>query len=142
MLNMTVKSMALFLHFVVNKAKGRISKRVFQENKARQIFRKTNIFTPWYAHVRIRGYKMFVFRKIWRVLLSWNTSFEIRPSTLLPTIIFASLKQVELVALEPELKQKSLDTEKLMERLQIDQEEADQVKLFLSAFNAIRESAT
>ena len=26
-----------------NKAKGRISKRVFQENKARQIFRKTNI---------------------------------------------------------------------------------------------------
>ena len=27
-------------------AKGRISKRVFQENKARQIFRKTNIFYP------------------------------------------------------------------------------------------------
>ena len=26
-----------------NKAKGRISKQVFQENKARQIFRKTNI---------------------------------------------------------------------------------------------------
>ena len=46
------------------------------------------------------------------------------------------------MALEPELKQKSLDTEKLMERLQVDQEEADQVKLFLSAFNAIRESAT
>ena len=35
--------------------------------------------------------------------------------------------QVELVALEPELKQKSLDTEKLMERLQVDQEEADKV---------------
>ena len=32
--------------FVGNKAKGRISKRVFQENKARQIFRKTNIFYP------------------------------------------------------------------------------------------------
>ena len=31
---------------VGNKAKGRISKRVFQENKARQIFRKTNIFYP------------------------------------------------------------------------------------------------
>ena len=28
---------------VGNKAKGRISKRVFQESKARQIFRKTNI---------------------------------------------------------------------------------------------------
>ena len=30
----------------VDKAKGRISKRVFQENKARQIFRKTNISYP------------------------------------------------------------------------------------------------
>ena len=30
----------------VNKAKGRISKRVFQENKARQIFWKTNISNP------------------------------------------------------------------------------------------------
>ena len=29
-----------------NKAKGRISKRVFQENKARQVFRKTNISYP------------------------------------------------------------------------------------------------
>ena len=29
--------------FVGNKAKGRISKRVFQESKARQNFRKTNI---------------------------------------------------------------------------------------------------
>ena len=32
--------------FVGNKAKGRISKRVFQENKARQISRKTNISYP------------------------------------------------------------------------------------------------
>ena len=31
---------------VGNKAKGRISKRVFQENKARQIFRKMNISYP------------------------------------------------------------------------------------------------
>ena len=31
---------------VSNKAKGRISKRVFQENKARQIFRKTHIAYP------------------------------------------------------------------------------------------------
>ena len=29
-----------------NKAKGRISKQVFQENKARQILRKTNISCP------------------------------------------------------------------------------------------------
>ena len=32
--------------FADNKAKGRISKRVFQENKARQIFRKMNISYP------------------------------------------------------------------------------------------------
>ena len=31
---------------VGNKAKGRILRRVFQENKARQIFRKTNISYP------------------------------------------------------------------------------------------------
>ena len=35
-----------FSHFVSNKAKERISKRVFQESKARQIFRKTNISYP------------------------------------------------------------------------------------------------
>ena len=33
-------------YFIGNKAKGRISKRVFQENKTRQIFRKTNISYP------------------------------------------------------------------------------------------------
>ena len=31
------------MKFVGYKAKGGISKRVFQENKARKIFRKTNI---------------------------------------------------------------------------------------------------
>ena len=36
-----------------------------------------------------------------------------------------------MVALEPELKQKSLDTEKLMERLQVDQEEADKVSVVI-----------
>ena len=34
------------INIVSNKVKGRISKRVFQENKARQIFRKTNISYP------------------------------------------------------------------------------------------------
>ena len=33
-------SLISLVQFVVNKAKGRISKRVFQENKARQIFLK------------------------------------------------------------------------------------------------------
>ena len=34
------------LQFVSNKAKGQISKWVFQENKTLQIFWKTNIFYP------------------------------------------------------------------------------------------------
>ena len=36
--------------FVDNKAKGCISKRVFQENKVGQIFRKTNISYPLIPH--------------------------------------------------------------------------------------------
>ena len=38
----------------VVRQKGRISKLVFQENKARQIFRKTNISYPL-IRTRIRG---------------------------------------------------------------------------------------
>ena len=38
--------------FVNDKAKGRISKRVLQENKARQILRKTNIS---YTLIRLRA---------------------------------------------------------------------------------------
>ena len=33
-------------HIVGNKAKGRISKRVFQENRARQVFQKRTFLTP------------------------------------------------------------------------------------------------
>ena len=56
----------LDIHFVGKKAKGPISKRVLQENKACQLFRKANILTPWYipVHVRISGSEMSVsFRK-------------------------------------------------------------------------------
>ena len=54
---------------------------MLQENKAREIFRKTNIS---YVFVRFRGYEMFVLRKIWRVLFSRNTHFQICPFALLP----------------------------------------------------------
>ena len=40
---------------VGNKAKGQISKRVFQESKARQIFRKTNNSYPKIRNVRFFG---------------------------------------------------------------------------------------
>ena len=40
-------------YIVGNKAKGRISKRVFQENKARQIFRKNEHFLPPDTHTYV-----------------------------------------------------------------------------------------
>ena len=61
--------------FVGNNAKGRISKWVYQQNKAGQIFRKKNI----YQEVR-----KFVFRKIWPALFSLNTRCEICSFALLP----------------------------------------------------------
>ena len=74
---------------VGDKAKGRISKRAFQESKARQNFRKTNISYP-----SIRTYQgvrnvciseilsfLFVFRKFG----NFYARFEIRPFALLPT---------------------------------------------------------
>ena len=39
---------------VGNKAKGRILKRVWQDNEGRQIFQKTNISYPWYAYAYVR----------------------------------------------------------------------------------------
>ena len=41
-----------FYYLVGNKVKGRNSKRVFQENKALQIFRKTNMSYPF---IRTQG---------------------------------------------------------------------------------------
>ena len=65
---------------VINKAKGRISKRVLQENKARQIFQKINISYPLNAQlrVRIRGKKCSFFRKFGALFFSCSTHFEIR----------------------------------------------------------------
>ena len=47
--------LAAIHYFVGNKTKGLILKRVFQENKAHQIFPKTNISYVWYVRVRIKG---------------------------------------------------------------------------------------
>ena len=56
----TFVRLADILKDVDNKAKGRISKQVLQENKAHQIFRKTNISsslirTPTYAYQGVRN---------------------------------------------------------------------------------------
>ena len=47
---------------------------------------------------------------------------------LLETNVLIDNMKVELVALEPELQQKSEDTEVLMEKLAVDQEQADSVR--------------
>ena len=54
--NLEAKPEATNMYGVGNKAKWRISKRVFQENKARQIFRKTNISYPL-IRIRARAYQ-------------------------------------------------------------------------------------
>lgn len=50
---------------------------------------------------------------------------------LLETNTLVDSMKKELIALEPELKKKSVDTQKLMEDLIVDQEKADQVLLYL-----------
>ena len=58
--------------FFGNNAKSQIQKRWLQKNKD--------------ARLRIRGWKMLVFQKIWRALFSCNQLFEIRPFAFLATI--------------------------------------------------------
>ena len=75
-----------FRYYVGNKAKGRISKRVFQEKKARQISEKRTFLTPWYAHVRmcsggkkcsfLENLACFVFLKH----LLWDSPFCLLPT--------------------------------------------------------------
>ena len=55
-----------YLHFVGSMAKDRISKRLFQENQARQIVRKTNISYP--RMCAYGGVRNDCFLKIWRAL--------------------------------------------------------------------------
>ena len=49
---------------------------------------------------------------------------------LLETNTLVDDMQVELTALEPQLKKKSAETDALMEKLVVDQEEADKVSLY------------
>ena len=69
-------------------AKGRISKRLFQGNKARQIFRKTNISYPL---IRTRtcayqGVRNVRFSENLMCFIFLKTRFEIRRFVILPTI--------------------------------------------------------
>ena len=61
-------------NIVCNKAKGRISKRVLQENKASQIFQKTNISYPPDMHIYVSGGKKCSFFREFGVLFFVETS--------------------------------------------------------------------
>ena len=67
---------------VGNKAKGRISKRVFQENRARRICRKTNISYPL-IRTGVRNVRFS--ENLACFVFFWNTHFAIRPFALLLT---------------------------------------------------------
>ena len=67
-------------HDVGNKAKGQISKRVFQENKPR------HVTTTWCEHVRIKCARNVCFSENLACFVSWKTHFEIRRFGLLPTM--------------------------------------------------------
>ena len=62
-MNIGVKWVNSSFDFVGNKAKGRISKRVLKENKARQVFRIKNISYPLIRTCVYQGVKNVRFRE-------------------------------------------------------------------------------
>ena len=81
-------------YFISNKEKGRISKWVLQENKACQIFQKSEHFLPpdTYTHVS-GGKKRSFFRKFDVLCFPVNTRFEILSFALLSTVCCHSDKK-------------------------------------------------
>ena len=75
------------LKLVGNKAKWQISKRLLQENKACQIFRKNEHFLPPDIHtcVGVSGVRNVRFLENLACFVFFNIRFEIRPFSLLPT---------------------------------------------------------
>ena len=73
-------------YFVGNKAKGQISKRVFQENEARQIFRKTDIPYPMIRTCAYQGVRNFHFSENLTCFVFLKHLFWDSPFGLLPTI--------------------------------------------------------
>ena len=70
-------------HLSVISQKGESQNGCFKKTKHATISKKPTFLTLWYARVRISGSEMFVFRKIWCAMFSWNTGFEIRSFALL-----------------------------------------------------------
>ena len=82
---------------VVNKANGRISKRVFQENKVRQIFWKTNISNPLIPTrtCAYQGVRNVIFSKSLTSLLFLKHPFGDSPFAVSPTNSVLTLFRME-----------------------------------------------
>ena len=68
--------------------KGRSQNGCFKKTKHAKFSKKQIFLISWFAllpYLCVSGDKMFVFRKIWRALFSWNTRLEIRLFVSLPT---------------------------------------------------------
>ena len=78
---------------VVNKAKARISKRVFPENKARQVFWKTNISNPLIPTrtCAYQGVRNVIFSKSLTSFLFLKHPFWDSPFAVSPTNSFLTL---------------------------------------------------
>ena len=88
--------------FVGSKAKGRTSKRWLQENKARQIYRKTTLFysllrARTFVYLEVRNTSLF---EIWRALISCNNCFEICSFALLPIVSNMARKEISKLMLQ------------------------------------------
>ena len=81
--------------------------------------------TDFVPRGQIYIYCLFVF---FRSLIQARDRVKNGLQKLLETNVLVDQMKKELTALEPELKQKSKDTEALMERLSVDQEKADAVR--------------
>ena len=91
------------MYFVDNKANRRISKRVLQEDKAMQIFRKSNISYPWYVYVscktRFENCPFAILLKIYYFSLAKKNSFKQKvKDTVLSLLRFIRGKKIKQTA--------------------------------------------
>ena len=74
---------------MVIRQKGKSQNGCFKKTKRAKFSEKVTFLTLPSASFGvfscISGWEMFVFQRIWRAVLSWNTRFEVHPFALLPT---------------------------------------------------------
>ena len=111
------------------------SKRVLEENKARQIFPKQTFFTPWYVHVRMRtrgGKKCSFFGKL-GVLCFLET--PVLRFVLLPYYPILSLRSRESFCLTETPTYRSL-----VFRFNSELSQASKLELFVKTVNGLAHS--